>query len=374
MSVSSKTRPVAHEDNLAAGIPLDELSLLIKPLIADELKVEAASIEARSSGSLESTEDAQALAEEAREMVEQTVQTIETAIETHSEVASDGTVEQALTAAEQTKVDLLSDQADIALEASEEASISADKAVVAAESGDISDAARLSGETAKATMEATQALKYSSDVIDRAIASKEHVNVDAEQAGLEQTARLAAEVAQREIEDKKDILLSVNELRTQRTAISDRFNIVLDELSAKLGRSPEGLENEFILPFRLYVASVNTIKVDVTDTQSAMSNVLGWLLGNLVDRALKVTRITAELMRSVIVRSVRRITVMVGIVVGLTAMGFNIGPILAVIGAAGFVVAFALQDTLSNFASGIMIMIYRPLRTIPWCSRILIRP
>jgi len=65
-------------------------------------------------------------------------------------------------------------------------------------------------------------------------------------------------------------------------------------------------------------------------------------------------------MRSVIVRMVRRVTLFVGIIVGLAAMDINVGPILAVIGAAGFVVAFALQNTLSNFASGIMIMIYRP--------------
>jgi small conductance mechanosensitive channel len=34
--------------------------------------------------------------------------------------------------------------------------------------------------------------------------------------------------------------------------------------------------------------------------------------------------------------------------------------LLAVIGAAGFVVAFALQGTLSNFASGILIMVFKP--------------
>ena len=36
------------------------------------------------------------------------------------------------------------------------------------------------------------------------------------------------------------------------------------------------------------------------------------------------------------------------------------GPLLAAIGAAGLVIGFALQGTLSNFASGIMIMVYRP--------------
>ena len=38
----------------------------------------------------------------------------------------------------------------------------------------------------------------------------------------------------------------------------------------------------------------------------------------------------------------------------------NLAPLLAVIGAAGFVVAFALQGTLSNFASGLLIMFNKP--------------
>jgi small conductance mechanosensitive channel len=38
----------------------------------------------------------------------------------------------------------------------------------------------------------------------------------------------------------------------------------------------------------------------------------------------------------------------------------SIGPLLAVVGAAGFVIAFALQDTLGNFASGLMILFFRP--------------
>lgn len=88
--------------------------------------------------------------------------------------------------------------------------------------------------------------------------------------------------------------------------------------------------------------------------------ILGMLLGKITDKALGMTRVTAELTRSVIVRSVRRATYLIGAVAGLSAAGFNVGPILAVVGAAGFVVAFALQNTLSNFASGIMLMIYRP--------------
>ncbi|MEE4604454.1 MAG: mechanosensitive ion channel domain-containing protein, partial [Desulfobacteraceae bacterium] len=50
----------------------------------------------------------------------------------------------------------------------------------------------------------------------------------------------------------------------------------------------------------------------------------------------------------------------VGFIVALSMLEVNIGPLLAAIGAAGFIVGFALQGTLSNFAAGIMILIYRP--------------
>jgi small conductance mechanosensitive channel len=60
------------------------------------------------------------------------------------------------------------------------------------------------------------------------------------------------------------------------------------------------------------------------------------------------------------VTAVRRLTIIVGVIVGLAALEVNIGPLLAVIGAAGFVVAFALQNSLGNFASGILIMMFRP--------------
>jgi len=57
---------------------------------------------------------------------------------------------------------------------------------------------------------------------------------------------------------------------------------------------------------------------------------------------------------------VRRLILAIGLIVGLAAMEVNIGPLLAVIGAAGFVIAFALQNSLGNFASGILILAFRP--------------
>jgi small conductance mechanosensitive channel len=49
-----------------------------------------------------------------------------------------------------------------------------------------------------------------------------------------------------------------------------------------------------------------------------------------------------------------------GILIALSQVGISLGPLLAGLGIAGFIIGFALQDTLSNFASGMLILIYRP--------------
>ena len=45
-----------------------------------------------------------------------------------------------------------------------------------------------------------------------------------------------------------------------------------------------------------------------------------------------------------------------GVLIALSQLGISLGPVLAGMGVAGFVIGFAMQDTLSNFASGMMIL------------------
>jgi len=54
------------------------------------------------------------------------------------------------------------------------------------------------------------------------------------------------------------------------------------------------------------------------------------------------------------------VILIIGFIVSLTLIEINVAPVLALIGAAGLVVGLALQGTLSNFASGMLILIYRP--------------
>jgi small conductance mechanosensitive channel len=66
------------------------------------------------------------------------------------------------------------------------------------------------------------------------------------------------------------------------------------------------------------------------------------------------------LLQKMPVRLVGTVIKALGILVALSQVGISVGPMLAGLGIAGFILGFALQDTLSNFASGVMILFYRP--------------
>ena len=87
---------------------------------------------------------------------------------------------------------------------------------------------------------------------------------------------------------------------------------------------------------------------------------LGRVASRLTRRALASRAGVSQLLRDFLVTMVRRLFLLLGLVVALTHFGFPIGPTLAGLGVAGFIVGFALQDTLSNFAAGMMILVYRP--------------
>jgi small conductance mechanosensitive channel len=190
-------------------------------------------------------------------------------------------------------------------------------------------------------------------------------------------------------EAKDRLLERVAELREERVKAVDRLNIVLEDLSAKLGLTAEGTEQEQVLQYRYYVEAVKGVEVDTSDWQALRSTVWSWmvspeggrrlawnvgqfllivagfwllglLLRRLAGKAMMLVSGASEILRRFVANSVSRITIIIGLLLGLAALEINITPLVAVIGAAGFVIAFALQNTLSNFASGLMIMFYKP--------------
>jgi len=69
---------------------------------------------------------------------------------------------------------------------------------------------------------------------------------------------------------------------------------------------------------------------------------------------------TSELLNRLLIGGAGKLVWLLGFLVVLSILGVDLGPMLAGLGIAGFIIGFALQDTLSNFASGLMIMLYRP--------------
>ncbi len=171
-------------------------------------------------------------------------------------------------------------------------------------------------------------------------------------------------------------------MRVAQGGINKRFGIVLDSLDAKGGD---------VKDYRLYLSAVSGIKLSVDETTAAMLALRGWiksenggllllinilkfvaaifivlfisrLLGRLTDR-LVARQPVSMLLENFIQVGVRRTVFFIGFIAALPLIGVNIGPVLALIGAAGLVIGLALQGTLSNFASGVLILIYRPYDT-----------
>lgn len=88
---------------------------------------------------------------------------------------------------------------------------------------------------------------------------------------------------------------------------------------------------------------------------------LARLAQGVITRALNSPGVQiSQLLRRMIISITRSVVMIFGVLVALSQLGVSVAPLLAGLGVAGFVIGFALQDTLGNFASGLMILLYRP--------------
>ncbi|MHC4956767.1 MAG: mechanosensitive ion channel family protein [Planctomycetota bacterium] len=88
---------------------------------------------------------------------------------------------------------------------------------------------------------------------------------------------------------------------------------------------------------------------------------LARLGGRVTNAALSRSKISpSELLKKFFVGIVSKGIMFLGLLIILGQLGIDVGPVLAGISVVGFIVGFALKDTLANFAAGIMILMYRP--------------
>ena len=197
---------------------------------------------------------------------------------------------------------------------------------------------------------------------------------------VQEVSAVQIQVLTAEGEKKTKLLETATRLKEQQIALVDRLKVVIEEFRSKGGKVED---------YETYITAISGVEVDVSDASAAWTVVTGWLtsaeggirwakniiffliviliswilskaVGKAVKKAVASVKSASELLKDFIVNISRKTVFLVGFVVALSMLEVNIGPLLAAIGAAGFILGFALQGTLSNFAAGIMILIYRP--------------
>ena len=175
----------------------------------------------------------------------------------------------------------------------------------------------------------------------------------------------------------------INQEATKRADLSDKFGLILGSMELK-GGDPEVIDG-----YRKYVSGALASELQATDVKTMLSEVLDWTTSKdggisfltmtaVVIGSLFLLLIIARFIRAMAKRGLRRISNLshlmqdflakvvywlvfaLGLMVVLSLFGVNITPLFAVVGGASFILAFAMQDTLGNLASGLMIMINKP--------------
>lgn len=96
---------------------------------------------------------------------------------------------------------------------------------------------------------------------------------------------------------------------------------------------------------------------------------VGKWVANLLTRALRTLMQKREVDKTLetFVSNLVRMTLMVFVVIAaISAVGIQTTSLIAVLGAAGLAVGLALQGSLSNFAAGVLIVIFRPYKVGDW--------
>lgn len=163
----------------------------------------------------------------------------------------------------------------------------------------------------------------------------------------------------------------------------DRFTAVVSNLAKKGG------DDAAIATYRAYRASIIVQEKQQADWQTLLKEATNWVVARdggiqlgfrilVVVGALLGLLIVARIIRAYAGKMFHRIpniskllqgflamvvywiTIAVGLMIVLSALGVDITPLFAIFGGGAFIIAFAMQETLGNLAAGLMIMINRP--------------
>lgn len=175
----------------------------------------------------------------------------------------------------------------------------------------------------------------------------------------------------------------VADLAEQRRHMFENFMIVLSDWQKKGGNVDE------IAKYRAYRNSIIIDEIRKADAGTLRQRGLKWLTardggikfainGAIILASLLALLFVARIVRATARRSIGRLkglssllsnflagvfywlTIVIGLVLVFSVLGIDVTPLFALIGGVSFILAFAMQETIANFFSGLMIMTNKP--------------
>ena len=172
-------------------------------------------------------------------------------------------------------------------------------------------------------------------------------------------------------------------LGDERQLLAQKYTLVLDAWETK-GGDPDS-----IAIYRKYLRAIAVGELKATDPATLLNHFLDWLgsrdggiailvklaiaaaafmgllvvagiIRRVVRRWLEKVPTLSTLLQAFLVMVVYWLALVAGILMVLALLGINVTPLFAVVGGASFIIAFAMQETLGNLASGLLIMITKP--------------
>ena len=209
------------------------------------------------------------------------------------------------------------------------------------------------------------------------------MNLFQSQIALSSKAALDAQSYEKPSDIPAELRAKQHELRTNEYALFRRIHVVIDALEAK-GGDGQWAEKyiEAVTMARFDTENKNVFAIVREDLKEWLADPEGgkkalrgsfmalllviafWITAKILSKIIKKI-ISKHVGMSVMLgqfieRSVKGIVIFIGLLFALGTLGVQVGPMIAAMSAGGFILGFALQDTLGNFASGMMVMFYRP--------------
>jgi len=195
-------------------------------------------------------------------------------------------------------------------------------------------------------------------------------------------ARTQIALRQAKGDDKfvQELMAQAHKLSEQKSRLMERMKLIIREYEEKGGDAKA---------YDSYLTALQQTTVDLSDTGTAMAQLKLWLaspeggikwgfrviqfvlalvvfwilaaiVGKLAAHAVALQQTKSEMLQHFVEGVVSKVILLIGVLFALSVLGVNVGALAAVIGGGAFIVGFAMQDILGNFASGFMLMLYRP--------------